>query len=50
MTLTKKVENVKSVTPQLPLTGGAGIGLIVGLGALIIGAGAWYAKRNTNRG
>lgn len=50
VTLTKKVENVKSVTPQLPLTGGAGIGLIVGLGALIIGAGAWYAKRNTNRG
>ena len=49
VTLTKKVENVKSVTPQLPLTGGAGIGLIVGLGALIIGAGAWYAKRNTSR-
>ncbi|MFD5868270.1 SpaH/EbpB family LPXTG-anchored major pilin [Corynebacterium sp. NPDC060344] len=49
VTLVKKVENVKSVTPQLPLTGGAGIGLIVALGGLLIGAGAWYAKRNGTR-
>lgn len=45
VTLVSKVENVKSVTPQLPLTGGAGIGILAGLGALIVGAGAWTARR-----
>lgn len=49
ITLKRTVENVKSVTPQLPLTGGAGIGIIAALGALIVGAGAWWAKRAGNR-
>ncbi|WP_231139753.1 LPXTG cell wall anchor domain-containing protein [Corynebacterium ulcerans] len=29
------------------MTGGAGIGILAALGALIIGAGAWLARRNS---
>ncbi|ALP33453.1 SpaH/EbpB family LPXTG-anchored major pilin [Corynebacterium pseudotuberculosis] len=47
VTLVKKVENVKHDTPNLPMTGGAGIGILAALGALIIGAGAWLARRNS---
>ncbi len=43
------VQSIKSVAASLPLTGGAGIGLLAALGALIIGAGAWVARR-LNRG
>ncbi|APT89851.1 hypothetical protein CSPHI_00675 [Corynebacterium sphenisci DSM 44792] len=46
VTLTKKITNVESTAPSLPLTGGMGIGIIAALGALIIGAGVWLAKRN----
>lgn len=42
-----EVVNLDDTTPNLPLTGGAGIGLIAALGALLVGAGAWWAKRNT---
>lgn len=44
-TLLKKVENVETVRTELPLTGGTGIGLLAALGALIVGAGAWIARR-----
>lgn len=42
-----EVVNIDDTTPQLPLTGGAGIGILAALGALIIGAGAWLARRNS---
>lgn len=42
-----KIENLKDTTPNLPMTGGAGIGILAALGALIIGAGAWLARRNS---
>lgn len=45
VTLRADVENVKSVAPQLPLTGGAGIGLLAALGGLVVAAGAWVARR-----
>ncbi|WP_295624699.1 SpaH/EbpB family LPXTG-anchored major pilin [uncultured Corynebacterium sp.] len=44
-----EIENVTSTGPNLPLTGGAGIGLIALLGALLVGAGAWWAKRNASQ-
>ncbi|MFD5868266.1 SpaH/EbpB family LPXTG-anchored major pilin [Corynebacterium sp. NPDC060344] len=44
-----QVVNLKDTTPALPLTGGAGIGLIAALGALLVGAGAWWAKRNSSK-
>ena len=40
-----KIENKRSEMPQLPLTGGMGIGLLVALGALIAGLAAWTARR-----
>lgn len=49
VTVVKEIENVTSTTPNLPLTGGAGIGLIAALGALLVGAGAWWAKRNSSK-
>ncbi len=42
-----KIENLEDTTPNLPMTGGAGIGILAALGALIIGAGAWLARRNS---
>lgn len=45
VTLRANVENVPTVAPELPLTGGAGIGLLAALGGLIVGAGAWIARR-----
>ncbi|CAB0583506.1 isopeptide-forming domain-containing fimbrial protein [Corynebacterium diphtheriae] len=41
------VENLKNTTPKLPLTGGAGVGILAAIGAAIIGAGAWFARRNS---
>lgn len=45
VTVLAKVENVPTVAPELPLTGGAGVGILAALGGLIIGAGAWIARR-----
>lgn len=42
-----KVVNLDDTTPQLPLTGGAGVGILAAIGAAIIGAGAWFARRNS---
>ncbi|CAB0533463.1 isopeptide-forming domain-containing fimbrial protein [Corynebacterium diphtheriae] len=42
-----KVVNLDDTTPQLPLTGGAGVGILAVIGAAIIGAGAWFARRNS---
>lgn len=44
-----QVVNLEDTTPALPLTGGAGIGLLAALGALLVGAGAWWAKRNASK-
>lgn len=43
------VTNVKSNGPKLPLTGGTGIGLVALLGAVLVGAGAWWARRNSSK-
>nr|WP_242516483.1 SpaH/EbpB family LPXTG-anchored major pilin [Corynebacterium mendelii] len=45
----KKVPNVKSTQPELPLTGGKGIAAILAFGAAVMGAGFLYARRNTRR-
>ncbi|MFA1455474.1 LPXTG cell wall anchor domain-containing protein [Corynebacterium diphtheriae] len=29
------------------MTGGAGVGILAAIGAAIIGAGAWFARRNS---
>lgn len=42
-----KVVNLEDTTPKLPLTGGMGIGILAALGALIIAAGAYSAKRRS---
>lgn len=42
-----QVKNLKDTTPNLPATGGMGVGIIAGLGALIAGAGAWFFRRNS---
>ncbi|CAB0487334.1 isopeptide-forming domain-containing fimbrial protein [Corynebacterium diphtheriae] len=42
-----KIENLKDRTPELPMTGGAGVGILAAIGAAIIGAGAWFARRNS---
>ncbi|ODS19345.1 fimbrial assembly protein [Corynebacterium diphtheriae] len=42
-----EVKNVKNDTPELPMTGGAGVGILAAIGAAIIGAGAWFARRNS---
>lgn len=45
-TLTSEVKNLKDTTPNLPMTGGMGIGLLVGLGAAVVGAGMFFARRS----
>lgn len=45
VTLRAEVENVKTIAPELPLTGGAGIGILAALGGLIVAGGAWVARR-----
>lgn len=42
-----KIENLRDRTPELPMTGGAGVGILAAIGAAIIGAGAWFARRNS---
>ncbi|CAB0581793.1 isopeptide-forming domain-containing fimbrial protein [Corynebacterium diphtheriae] len=42
-----KVVNLDDTTPGLPMTGGAGVGILAAIGAAIIGAGAWFARRNS---
>lgn len=42
-----QIVNLEDTTPKLPLTGGAGIGILAALGALIIAAGAYSAKRRS---
>ncbi|MEJ5928779.1 SpaH/EbpB family LPXTG-anchored major pilin [Corynebacterium sp. H128] len=49
-TISVAVKNVRSETPNLPLTGGAGIGVLAAIGAALVGAGAWFARRNSNKG
>lgn len=44
---TGEIENLKDRTPELPMTGGAGVGILAAIGAAIIGAGAWFARRNS---
>ncbi|CAB0719234.1 isopeptide-forming domain-containing fimbrial protein [Corynebacterium diphtheriae] len=43
----KEISNKKNPTPELPMTGGAGVGILAAIGAAIIGAGAWFARRNS---
>lgn len=47
--LTSEIKNLEKTSAQLPLTGGKGIGLLAALGAALIGAGAWYARRNSKK-
>lgn len=42
-----EVVNLDDTTPNLPMTGGAGVGILAAIGAAIIGAGAWFARRNS---
>ncbi|KAA8723763.1 SpaH/EbpB family LPXTG-anchored major pilin [Corynebacterium spheniscorum] len=43
------VANIKSVSPNLPLTGGPGIIALVLAGLALIGGGAWYGLRSSRR-
>lgn len=43
------ITNVKSTTPNLPLTGGPGIIALVLGGLALIGGGAWYGLRSTRK-
>lgn len=45
VTLVSKIDNVKQDTPNLPMTGGAGVGILAAIGAAIVAAGAWFARR-----
>lgn len=45
VTVRAEIENVATVSPELPLTGGAGVGILAALGGLIVAAGAWAARR-----
>lgn len=49
ITPTGEVINLKDTTPQLPVTGGAGIGILAAIGAALVGAGAWFARRNSKK-
>lgn len=44
-----KIENTRSEMPQLPLTGGMGIGLLAALAALVAGLAAWFARRASSK-
>lgn len=43
--LEKKIENKRSDMPQLPLTGGMGIGILGALAVLVAGGALWFARR-----
>lgn len=47
VTLVAKVNNLRQDTPDLPMTGGAGVGILAAIGAAIVAAGAWFARRGT---
>ncbi|WFM83630.1 SpaH/EbpB family LPXTG-anchored major pilin [Arcanobacterium canis] len=49
ITFTKEIENKPSDTPDLPLTGGQGIALLVILGAGVAGAAVYSARRNSTK-
>lgn len=40
-----EIENKKQDTPNLPMTGGMGVGILAAIGAAIVAAGAWFARR-----
>lgn len=44
-----KITNVKSTSPNLPLTGGPGIIALVLAGLALIGGGAWYGLRSSRK-
>ncbi|MEJ6018750.1 SpaH/EbpB family LPXTG-anchored major pilin [Corynebacterium sp. H113] len=44
-----KVVNLEDTTPNLPMTGGAGVGILAAIGAAIVAAGAWFARRNSSK-
>lgn len=41
----KKIENERSDMPQLPLTGGMGIGILGALAVLVAGGALWFGRR-----
>ena len=45
ITLVSEIDNIKQDTPNLPKTGGAGVGILAAIGAAIVAAGAWFARR-----
>ena len=45
VTLVSEIENIKQDTPNLPMTGGMGVGILAAIGAAIVAAGAWFARR-----
>ncbi|MGV9195736.1 SpaH/EbpB family LPXTG-anchored major pilin, partial [Arcanobacterium canis] len=49
VTYTANIKNVPSDTPDLPLTGGQGIALLVILGAGVAGAAVYSARRNSTK-
>ncbi|WP_205618441.1 SpaH/EbpB family LPXTG-anchored major pilin [Corynebacterium freiburgense] len=49
ITQTTEVINLTKRSSFLPNTGGAGIGILMAVGALIIGAGVWAAKRMSRK-
>ena len=44
-----QIKNKRSEMPQLPLTGGMGIGLLAALAALVAGLAAWFARRASSK-
>ncbi|MBC6762451.1 pilus assembly protein [Corynebacterium sp. LK27] len=42
-----EVVNSDDTTPNLPMTGGAGVGILAAIGAAVVAAGAWFARRGS---
>lgn len=42
-----EVVNSDDTTPNLPMAGGAGVGILAAIGAAIVAAGAWFARRGS---
>ncbi|TYR19600.1 SpaH/EbpB family LPXTG-anchored major pilin [Corynebacterium urealyticum] len=42
-----EVVNSDDTTPNLPMTGGMGVGILAAIGAAIVAAGAWFARRGS---
>lgn len=47
ITLVSEINNIKRDTPNLPMTGGAGVGILAAIGAAIVAAGVWFARRSS---